>query len=135
MAAGGLLWPVVLSVLSFIALTIAIVTVRSTPALTWLAVLLSLPAATLEIASIFTDSAVVNALGHSALSAFYFYTAYSLIAYMFEDSFVTKDELFAVGACFTVLLFAFAYLFLPSRRSTLRRSPRSMARAGAAFSN
>ena len=87
---------VVLSVLSFIALTIAIVTVRSTPALTWL----------------FTDSAVVNALGHSALSAFYFYTAYSLIAYMFEDSFVTKDELFAVGACFTVLLFAFAYLFL-----------------------
>lgn len=103
---------VVLSVLSFIALTIAIVTVRSTPALTWLAVLLGLPAATLEIASIFTDSAVVNALGHSALSAFYFYTAYSLIAYMFEDSFVTKDELFAVGACFTVLLFAFAYLFL-----------------------
>ena len=85
---------VVLSVLSFIALTIAIVTVRSTPALTWLAVLLGLPAATLEIASIFTDSAVVNALGHSALSAFYFYTAYSLIA------------------CFTVLLFAFAYLFL-----------------------
>ena len=42
----------------------------------------------------------------------YFYTAYALISYMFEDSWVTKDELFAVGACFTVLLFAFAYVFL-----------------------
>ena len=31
---------------------------------------------------------------------------------MFEDYWVTKDELFAVGACFTVLVFAFAYLYL-----------------------
>ena len=31
---------------------------------------------------------------------------------MFEDYWVTKDELFAVGACFTVLVFAFAYVFL-----------------------
>ncbi len=31
---------------------------------------------------------------------------------MFEDAWVTKDELFAVGACFTVLVFAFAYLYL-----------------------
>jgi hypothetical protein len=108
-------------------LTIAIVTVRSTPALTWLAVLLGLPAATLEIASIFTDSAVVNALGHSALSAFYFYTAYSLIAYMFEDSFVTKDELFAVGACFTVLLFAFASTWSVASRA--RMAPRRAATA------
>ena len=57
-------------------------------------------------------AAAVTALAHAALGAFYLYTAYGLISYMFEDSFVTKDELFAVGACFTVLLFAFAYIFM-----------------------
>ena len=51
-------------------------------------------------------------LAHSALAVFYFYTAYALISYMFEDYWVTKDELFAVGACFTVLVFAFAYVYL-----------------------
>ena len=54
----------------------------------------------------------MDAFAHTALGLFYFYTAYGLVAYMFEDSWVTKDELFAVGAAFTVLLFAFAYLFL-----------------------
>ena len=53
-----------------------------------------------------------SCLAHSALAVFYFYTAYALISYMFEDYWVTKDELFAVGACFTVLVFAFAYVFL-----------------------
>lgn len=103
---------VVLTLLSFTALTIAIITVRSTPALTWLSVLLGLPAAGLEIATLFTESSTLAAFAHGALGLFYFYTAYSLIAYMFEDAWVTKDELFAVGACFTVLLFAFGYVFL-----------------------
>ena len=38
-----------------------------------------------------------SSLAHCALAVFYFYTAYALIAYMFEDYWVTKDELFAVG--------------------------------------
>ena len=46
------------------------------------------------------------------LAFFYLYVAYGLISYVFSDSWVTSDELFAVGAAFTVLLFAFAYLFL-----------------------
>ena len=103
---------VVLTLLSFAALTVAVITVRSTPALTWFSALLGVSAACLEIATLFTDSTAVTALAHAALGAFYLYTAYGLISYMFEDSFVTKDELFAVGACFTVLLFAFAYIFM-----------------------
>ena len=74
--------------------------------------LISPPAAVFEIWSLIDDSSTVVALAHSALAVFYFYTAYALISYMFEDSWVTKDELFAVGACFTVLVFAFAYLFM-----------------------
>lgn len=104
---------VALSVLSLCALTVAVFTVRSTPALTWLSVLLGLPAGILEVwSTISDDNSMIVALAHTTLSLFYFYTAYGLVAYMFEDAWVTKDELFAVGAAFTVLLFAFAYLFL-----------------------
>ena len=104
---------VALTVLSLCALTIAVYTVRSTPALTWLSVLIGLPAGVLEVWSVISeDNSLIVALAHTALSLFYFYTAYGLVSYMFEDAWVTKDELFAVGAAFTVLLFAFAYLFL-----------------------
>ncbi|MFQ6172682.1 ion channel [Oryzobacter sp. R7] len=102
----------VISLLSLSALVIAIFTVRSTPALTWLSATLALPAVVFEVWSLFDDRSVILALAHAALALFYFYTAYALIAYMFEDYWVTKDELFAVGACFTVLVFAFAYVFL-----------------------
>jgi hypothetical protein len=102
----------VISLLSLSALITAVFTVRSTPALTWLSVTLALPAAVFEIWSLVDDRAVIVALAHSFLAVFYFYTAYALISYMFEDAWVTKDELFAVGACFTVLVFAFAYVFL-----------------------
>ncbi|WP_404381929.1 ion channel [Knoellia locipacati] len=104
---------VALTVLSLCALTVAVFTVRSTPALTWLSILIGLPAAVLEVWSVASPgNALIVALAHTALSMFYFYTAYGLVSYMFEDAWVTKDELFAVGAAFTVLLFAFAYLFL-----------------------
>ena len=49
----------------------------------------------------------------SALEAiFYFYAAGSLIAYMMEDRRATADELFAAGATFTLLAWAFTHLFV-----------------------
>ncbi|HSF97252.1 MAG TPA: ion channel [Ornithinibacter sp.] len=102
----------VISLLSLSALITAVFTVRSTPALTWLSVTLALPAAVFEFWSLVDDRTLILTLAHSFLAVFYFYTAYALISYMFEDAWVTKDELFAVGACFTVLVFAFAYLFM-----------------------
>ena len=102
----------VISLLSLAAVIIAVFTVRSTPALTWLSATLALPAVLLEVWSLFDDRTAIYTAAHVVLALFYFYTAYALIAYMFEDYWVTKDELFAVGACFTVLVFAFAYLFL-----------------------
>lgn len=99
--------------LSFVAVTLAIWTVRSTPALTWVALLIGLPAFFLEVWSVVdTSNQAVNFTAHLLLGGFYLYVAYGLIAYMFADSWVTKDELFAVGACFTVLMYAFAYLFM-----------------------
>jgi hypothetical protein len=44
-------------------------------------------------------------------SLLYFYTAGALIAYMLQDHKVTRDELFAAGATFTLLAWAFAFAF------------------------
>ena len=41
----------------------------------------------------------------------YFYAAAALIAYMLEDHEITRDELFAVGATFTLAAWGFAYLY------------------------
>jgi hypothetical protein len=41
----------------------------------------------------------------------YFYSAVGLIAYMLRDHEVTGDELFAAGATFTLLAWAFAYAY------------------------
>jgi hypothetical protein len=48
----------------------------------------------------------------SALEALlYFYAAGALIAYMLADHEITRDELFAVGATFTLVAWAFAYSY------------------------
>src|SRR5262249_10368659 len=41
----------------------------------------------------------------------YFYAAGALIAYMLGDPHITRDDLFAVGATFTLVAWAFAYTF------------------------
>ena len=45
-------------------------------------------------------------------SLFYFYATGSLIAYMLQDWVATTDELFAAGATFTLLAWAFAYAYV-----------------------
>jgi hypothetical protein len=49
----------------------------------------------------------------SALEAvLYLYAAGALIAYMLADHQITRDELFAVGATFTLVAWAFAHIFV-----------------------
>jgi hypothetical protein len=43
---------------------------------------------------------------------FHFYAAGSLITYVLEDEFATIDEMFAAGATFTLLAWAFAYVYV-----------------------
>ena len=42
---------------------------------------------------------------------FYFWAAGSLMVYMLADRTVTRDELYAVGATFTLVAWGFAYVF------------------------
>jgi len=93
-------------------LVLAIWTIRTTPALTWVAVLLGLPVAVLTVAEALEPTSRPLVLWSStAHAAFYFYTSYCLLRYMFNDRRVTTDELFATGATFTVVAWAFAYLY------------------------
>jgi hypothetical protein len=48
-------------------------------------------------------------------AAFYFYTSYGLLRYMFRDRIVTPDELWATGATFTVVAWAFAYVYVAAQ--------------------
>jgi ion channel len=43
---------------------------------------------------------------------FYFYISYGMIRYLFQDDRVTRDELYATGAAFTVVAWGFAYVFV-----------------------
>jgi hypothetical protein len=53
----------------------------------------------------------VHVLSHGFEAASYFCAAYGLLRYMFHDRYLTKDELFAAGAVFTLLAWGFAFLY------------------------
>jgi Ion channel len=99
------------SVFGIVILALVVLTVRSTAAFTVLALVLGVPATILLlIQAVMQDDALLPY--SSALEAvLYFYAAYALIEYLLEDHVVTRDELFAVGATFTLVAWAFAYSF------------------------
>ena len=100
------------SLFGLLVLVLAVWTTRSTPALMWVAVGLGLPVVGLTILEALNPTDRSLALWSSVLhAAFYFYTTYGLLRYMFNDRRVTTDELYATGATFTVVAWAFAYLF------------------------
>lgn len=100
------------SLFGLFVLVLAVWTTRSTPALTRVAIVLGLPVVLLTILEALNPSDRSLVLWSSVLhAAFYFYTSYGLLRYMFNDRRVTTDELFATGATFTVVAWAFAYLF------------------------
>ena len=101
------------SLFGLFVLVLAVWTLRTTPALTWVSVLLGIPVVILTVFEALDPNNQTVLLWSSFLhAAFYFYTTSGLIRYMFKDRFVTRDELFATGATFTVVAWAFAYLYV-----------------------
>jgi hypothetical protein len=93
-------------------LGLALWVVRSGPWLSWVAVTLALPVVVLSLMMVVTPRPGLMVATAALESAFYFYAAGSLIAYMLQDWHVAADELFAAGATFTLLAWAFAYAFV-----------------------
>lgn len=119
-AAGVLLYPfmegrqvgrALFSVFGILILGLVLLTVRGSRALTWVGVLLGAPAMVLLLVQAVSRSDQLLPYSSGLEAVLYFYAAGALIAYMLSDHEITRDELYAVGATFTLVAWAFAYTY------------------------
>ena len=102
----------ILGVIGMVAVAAAVYAVRRTPILSHVVIFLGAPAMVftlLEALKPQTDWIVLTSAGLHA--PFYLYVSYAMLRYLFHDDIVTRDELFATGAAFTVVAWAFAYIY------------------------
>jgi hypothetical protein len=99
------------SVFGIAILGLVVMAVRSSPGLTWVGVLLGIPATVLLLIQAVTRDDALLPYSSAFEAVLYFYAAGALIAYMLADHVITRDELFAVGATFTLVAWAFAYSY------------------------
>jgi hypothetical protein len=118
--AGVLLYPfmedsdvgrALFSVFGIGVLGLVLLAVRSTPAHNWVAFVLGVPATILLLIQAATGSHDLLPYSSGIEAVLYFYAAGALIAYMLADHEITRDELFAVGATFTLVAWGFAYTY------------------------
>jgi hypothetical protein len=85
--------------------------VRATPGQNLIGALLAIPATVLLVIQAITGSDTLLPWSSAFEAVLYFYAAAGLIRYMLADPRITRDELFAVGATFTLVAWAFAYVY------------------------
>lgn len=100
------------SVFGIAILALVVVAVRSTPGITWVGIALGTPATVLLLVQAVTGSDDLLPYSSALEAVLYFYAAGALIAYMLADHVITRDELYAVGATFTLVAWAFAYVYV-----------------------
>ena len=103
---------VVLGGFGVVVLSLTILVINKSPTANWIAWLLATPAVVLLVIGVWGGQPQLLPWANALESALYFYAAVGLIAYMFSDQTVSMDELFAAGATFTLLAWAFGYAFL-----------------------
>ena len=102
----------VLGVGQMVLVLAAVAAVRLTPALTWVALLLGVPAMVFAVMeAVWPDVDWIVLTSAAVHAPFYGYVSYAMIRYLFADDRVTTDELYATGAAFTVVAWGFAYLY------------------------
>jgi hypothetical protein len=119
--AGVLLYPfmegrdagrALFSAFGILVLGLVVLAVRSTPALTWVGLVVAVPATALLLVQAVTGDDALLPYSSAFEAVLYFYAGIALIRYMLADHDITRDELFAVGATFTLWAWAFAYTFV-----------------------
>ncbi len=99
-------------VVGVLALLIIAKVIRQTPMFTVLGLFFVSGALICSLAMLLGSTAIwLQVTAHAFEAAAYFSAAYGLVCYMFEDKYLTKDELFAVGAVFTLFAWGFAFLY------------------------
>src|SRR5215217_6421909 len=99
------------SVFGIAILGLVVLAVRSTRGLTPVVLCLGVPASILLMIQAATRSDDLQPYSSALEAVLYLYAAGALIAYMLADHVITRDELFAVGTTFTLVAWAFAYVF------------------------
>src|SRR5687767_10455865 len=99
------------SVFGIAILGLVVLAARNSPGFRWVALLLGIPATVLLLIQAATQDDDLLPYSSALEAVLYFYAAGALIAYMLADHVITRDELFAVGATFTLVAWAFAYTF------------------------
>jgi hypothetical protein len=119
--AGVLLYPfmegtdggrALFSVFGIAILGLVVLAVRTTRGLTRVTLFLGVPATVLLVIQAVTGSDDLQPYSSGFEAILYLYAAGALIVYMLKDHIVTRDELWAVGATFTLVAWAFAYLYV-----------------------
>jgi hypothetical protein len=122
--AGLLLYPfvertplgqTVLNGFGILVLVLAVSLVRRTPWLTGVSVAIAVPAIALLVLQALFDMPRLAVWSAVLEAVFYFHAAGGLIVYMLEDRRATSDELFAAGATFTLLAWAFTNVFIAAQ--------------------
>jgi hypothetical protein len=102
---------VLFEIFGAVVLALAIWSIRASPGPTWIAVTLAVVASGLSIVDAISPTPALHVTSAVCHALFYFWAAGSLMVYMLSDRTVTTDELFAVGATFTLVAWGFAYVF------------------------
>ena len=102
----------IFEVFGALVLALAIFTVRDSPGPTWIMIVLGVAASVLSIVDGLSPSPTLQGASAILHALFYFYAAGSLMVYILNDRQVTTDELYAVGATFTLVAWAFAYVYV-----------------------
>jgi hypothetical protein len=119
--AGVLLYPfmegagtgqALFAVFGIVVLGLVVLAVRASPAFTWIGLVLGVPATVLLLIQAFGGHEALLPYSSALEAILYFYAAYALIAYMLADHEITRDELFAVGATFTLVAWGFAHTYV-----------------------
>jgi len=100
------------SVFGIAILGLVVLAVRSTRGFTRVTLFLGVPATVLLLIQAVTGSDDLQPYSSGFEAVLYFYAAGALIVYMLADHIITRDELWAVGATFTLLAWAFAYIYV-----------------------
>ena len=103
---------IIFNMFGILVLVVATRMVRRTPGHAWVSASIAGPVIVLLGLQMAFDLPALLPWSSALEAAFYFYAAASLVAYMMEDRQATTDELFAAGAAFTLLAWAFTHVFV-----------------------
>jgi hypothetical protein len=100
------------SLFGIVVLGLVVRAVRTTAAFVGVALVLGVPASVLLLIQAVSGSDDLLPYSSALEAAVYFYAAAALIQHLLKDPHITRDDLFAIGATFTLVAWAFAYTYV-----------------------